>query len=695
MENADNQVTDSIGAGITGEPGGQTTPPQKKWLKRIKAEQKCHKDFRDRAKDVEDIFRRESDRELYVPLYWQVVNIEHVGVYSNQPVPDVRPRSNPQDPVMREIASLVQKGLAYCVDQPSFDDNMHRSVDDYLGMALGVIRAKVETIKTTTTIDVPTFEDVMVEQPPVDIGGGFTLPQPPTMETIQTGTEKKKEVTFGDQSIRWEYVPWSSFGYEPGNNWKHCDWIYFRHRMTMPEIIKRFGSPIAATKDSENKDPDSWKAKTYNIYEIWCKTDREVHFLAEGEAELLETIKDPLELLNFFPCPCPMMMNVPSDELIPQPDYDYIEAYDVEINRLQIRRMALLEQLKATGAFDSGLPELGQMMENEDGEFTGVASLMQRLAAAGGADNAIFFLPLKEKAGVLQQLTEQIQFVRSQVDEVLGISDIVRGVTAASETATAQEIKGRWVGVRLTRKRETVQYTVREMMRIMAQLLVSHITPENLERMTQMKISEQTISILNNDILMDFAVDIETDSTVAKDEFREMQTKQEMLNGVAQYSQSVLPMVAQNQLPSGVASAILRSALDPYAKYDRNLEDELTTLPQTMEQLKNLNTQLQEVQGQLQQAQGQAQQWESVAKQLQEQATAATAQVKQADAQKKGAETQSILAKIPDDHKQAADTQASTDLKDAQTIETIVRADKDDRTPVADPNKQQNGIWNQ
>ena len=497
-----NVATDSIGGGITGKgAGGEVTPKQKLWLKRIKAEQKVHKDFRDRAEKVEEVFRRDkTDEDLYVPLYWQVVNIEHAGVYSNQPVPDVRPRNDPQDPLMRSIAQIISRGLAYCVDQPSFDDNMHRAVDDYLAMGMGIPRVKVDSIIETNTIDVPIFEDQMVETPPVDIGGGMMMEQMPMMQSVQVGTEQQEEETTKDQSIRWEYVPWSCFGYEPCNNWKHADWEYFRHKMTRQETIDRWGEPVAATSsDSEgNSRNESLSKKTVDIYEIWDKKNRQVLFLAEGENDILEIIDDPLELIAFFPNPCPMMMNLPSDELIPQSDYDYIEPYDVEINRLQIRRMALLDQLRATGAYDIGLPELGDMFENEDGEYTGIANLMQRLAAAGGADSIIYHLPLSEKAGVIQQLTEQIQFVRSQVDEVLGISDIVRGVTAASETATAQEIKGRWVGVRLTRKRECVQFTVRSMMRITAQLLVSHITPENLERMTQMQITDQMIGILND-----------------------------------------------------------------------------------------------------------------------------------------------------------------------------------------------------
>lgn len=671
-ENVQNVATDSIGAGITGQQPSKASSDQNLWVNRIKKEQKVHKQFRDRAEIVDGIFRKDTnDSDLYIPLYWQVVNVEHSGVYSNQPVPDVRPRNDQQNPTMRQVAAIIQRGLGYCVDQPSFDETIHRSVDDYLAVALGVPRVKVESVIETETIEKPVMEQVVTMPDPMRPEMGAQ----PFVQDVQVGVEMEQIEVTGDQTIRWEYVSWSCFGWEPCNSWDHCDWIYFRHPMTMEEIKDRWGRTIAASKQEDRTRRDA-APETYDVYEIWDRKNRQAHFVAFGESDILETIEDPLELVDFYPVPKPMMMNLPSDELIPQPDYDYIEPYDVEINRLQIRRMGLMDQLRATGAYDSGLPELSDMFENEDGEFTPVANLVQRLSAAGGTDAAFFFLPLQEKAGVIQQLTEQIQFVRGQVDEVLGISDIVRGVTAASETATAQEIKGRWVGVRLTRKRETVQYTVKEMMRITAQLLASHITPENLQRMTQMQITEEMNTILNDDILMEFAIDIETDSTVAKDEMAEMKTKQDMLNGVAQYSQSVLPMVAQNQMPAGVASAILHSALAPYAKYDRNLEQELTTLPQTMGQLQQLNQQLQQMQGQLQQVQGQAQQWQAVATDLQNKATEAASQQKLADAQKKSAETQEIMVDIQDKTQQPAKTVAETDLTKAQTVESMARTDK-------------------
>jgi hypothetical protein len=629
--------------------GDDVSKSQKLWLSRISKEESTHKDWRDHCADVEEIFRVDGE-DIYVPLYWSVVGVEHVGVYSNQPVADVRPSNQSKNPLFISVARMVQRGLTKCIDHPSFDESMHRSVDDFLAMSLGVVRIKLDSIINTTRNIVPIFGTDAMGQP------------------VQVGSRPEDIEEIGEQTLRWEYVPWRRFGWEPCNNWKHCSWIYFRHRMTQLQIKKRFGKTVKASKDQNDRvTTNEWKAKTFDIYEVWDKDKKRVLFIAKGEEEPIEVMEDPLGLIEFWPIPQPMMTNLPSEELIPQPDYDYIRFYDSELNRLHERRASLTEQIKAAGAFDIGMPELSDMLELEDGEMKGVQNLMQRINAAGGVDGVMYFLPIAEKVEALRVVTEQIQIVKSQVDEMLGISDIVRGVTAASETATAQEIKGRWVGVRLTRKRETVIYTVKSMLRIMAQLLVSHITPQNLQRMTQMDISEEMMQVLKNDMMMEFSIDIETDSTVAKDEFKERETFQEMLNGVAQFAQSVLPMVQQNALPADVSSAVLSAALKPYAKYDRNLEEALSSLPQTQQQLQELNQQLQQTQQQLTESQQQAQQWQSAATLLQQQSTEAGSKQKTADAEKKKAETREIMQGLEDGKIQPLKTVAEIGNIEAQT----------------------------
>jgi regulator of replication initiation timing len=636
---------------------------QRVWAQRISREEKSHKNYRDRARKIEKIFRPPSDDDLFVPLLWSVVGVEHVGLFSNQPSPDVRPRNEEQNPTFRAVAKAIQRGLSYFIDHPSFDDAMHRSLDDYLAMGLGIPRVKVDSIINTTTSHAPIFSTVQTPSGP---------------QQVPVGQRPVEEKIVGDQTVRWEYVPYARFGWEPCNDWKHCNWIYFRHRMTQLQMKQRFGRTIVASKDQNNAsdrgDESSWKQKTFDIYEIWDKRKKEVIFFSKGENDLIEVTPDPLELVDFYPCPRPMMTNLPSEEIIPKPDYDYIESYDIELNRLQERRMSLTEQIKAAGAYDKGLSdELADMLELQDGQLLPIDSLMQRLQAAGGVDNAIWFLPIMDKIEALRVVNEQIITVKAQVDEILGISDIVRGVTSASETATAQEIKGRWVGVRLTRKRETVIYTVKSMLRIMAQLLSSHITPENLQRITQMPLTEEMLAIMQDDMMMDFSIDIETDSTVAKDEFREKETFQEMLNGVSQYAGTVLPMVQQNALPAGVASAILSAALKPYARYDRQLEEQMGQLPQTMGQLQQLNQQTQQLTQENQQLQaqvGQMQQYiqliEQQAKQAKAQKEAADALLKQAQAQKVKGETRELYGETKPAQLDLVETASKVDLNRAQ-----------------------------
>ena len=118
---------------------------QQRWLNRIKREQKAHEEYRKRAGEVEEIFRMNLDDAAFEPLYWSVVGVEHVGVYSNQPSPDVRPRNEKQNPSFVAVSQLISRGIEFCVDEKSFDDNFHRTVDDFLAMGLGVPRVKIDS----------------------------------------------------------------------------------------------------------------------------------------------------------------------------------------------------------------------------------------------------------------------------------------------------------------------------------------------------------------------------------------------------------------------------------------------------------------------------------------------------------------------------------------------------------------------
>lgn len=615
---------------------------QKVWLARIEAEERDHKEYREHVDTVMEVYNNDlgNSDTLFVPLLWTTTQIQNSGIYSNTPVVDVRPRNDENNPIFKTASDVLERGISFFVDDKAFSDSFHRVVDDYLVSGLGVVRVKVDSEIT----EIPSQLD-------------------------EYGEEGEPEEAIGNQSVRWEYVPWRRFGWEPGNNWHHTDWVYFRHRMTQAQIRKRFGKTVKASKDKTDKRSiNSANSRTFDVYEVWDKQAKKVLFIGKGESKPIEVSDDPLGLSGFFPMPPPLFTNLPSEELIPRPDYDYIVAYDVELNRLQQRRMGVLEQLRVSGAYDQGLPELGDILELEDGEMKPIQNLLARLKGQG-FDNAIFFLPLEEKIRTLDKLTEQIAFVMQQVERVLGIADIVQGSSNVNEGVGTQALKSRWAGVRLARKRNDVQYTLREMMRIMGQVLTSHFTDENLSRLTQVQINPEVFQLLRSDLMSDFAIDIETESTIAPDMDQERQNRAEMMQSLIGYAQSVLPAVQQGQLPADVSSGILRAAMKPYTQNDRSLDESLNSLQTSQQQLQQINTQLQQTQQQLQQSQQTATQWQQLAQQLQFQATEASSQQKQADAGKKQAETEKIRAGMRDELMQPAKTAGEIEKTKAEVFD--------------------------
>ena len=65
-----------------------------------------------------------------------------------------------------------------------------------------------------------------------------------------------------------------------------------------------------------------------------------------------------------------------------------------------------------------------------------------------------------------------------------GISDILRGSTNASETATAQQIKSQWGSMRLKRIQADVANFIRDLIRLQAEIIGEQFQPETLKSMT-------------------------------------------------------------------------------------------------------------------------------------------------------------------------------------------------------------------
>jgi len=129
----------------------------------------------------------------------------------------------------------------------------------------------------------------------------------------------------------------------------------------------------------------------------------------------------------------------------------------------------------------------------------------------------------------------------------MGISDIMRGATKASETATAQRIKGSMGVVRLQDQKSAAANFARDLMRLQAEIIATNFDAETLTAMTGEEVTPPVLAILRSDFARTCAIDIESDSTVEVDE----QTEQQSMAQTMQSIQAVM-MGAGAMLQTGV-----------------------------------------------------------------------------------------------------------------------------------------------
>lgn len=581
-----------------------------RWITRITKERKAHKKWRDQAEKAEAAYRDEArdasddtHKSNPFPIFWSTIQITHAAIFAKSPKPDVRKRYSDGAPSDDHIAQAVQRSLEFTLDTTGFSDHGHRSIDDFLVGGLG--NGKVE-MKTETAQE-PVINPVTA-QPIMDEAG-----KPVLQKVIKR------------QSLLFRHFHWSKFGWEPGKDWEACDWVRFEHDMTAAEVEEEFGVDLdagsAKPEGGLNPGPTNKYEQTVTVHEVWDRKTKRQLFICEQHPEPLQVNADPLGLDGFYPCPKPMMLNIKADELVPKPDYQFVQKQCENIQRLSQRIHNLTKNIKDVGFYDAQLQELAQLGSAADGTRIPIKNLAERLNAAGPGrmsfDAVVANQDNTAKSVVLTTLIQQRDIEKNALFEALGIADIVRGATVASETAAAQTIKSQWANVRIGPKVQAVSYFFRDVFRIMGEIISEHFEPEQINQMSGMELGPEEIGALKDDLTRSYAIDIEADSTMAQDDAEEKGQRLEMLATLTDYLAKLLPLVQGGQLPADFVKQQLLFAVRSF-KYGRQMEESIQAMPDNIAQLKGLQDQLMQTQQQLEQASMQGEQMQAELQKLQQ-----------------------------------------------------------------------------
>lgn len=558
------------------------------WLEEINDAKKREKDFREDGREIREIYSNVKKTPFNI-LYSNTETLLP-ALFSEVPRPLVKRRFKDEDPMGKVVAEAAQRLLEYLIDTDiddydKFDKSMSNATLDGLLPGRGVTSVKYES------------ED------------GW--------ETVCTDSRVWDRVLFG-YATKWSKVPW----------------IAYEEYLDREEARRLFGAKankLTFVEGEEQDNEDDYKKeenkdkgyrKTARIFQIWDKSDKKIKYISsQYKDDFLREDEDPLELTGFFNCPEPIQFVEKSSDRTPTALYTIYKNQARELNRIQDRLNRVIEAIKVRGAYNGALgEEIEQILKEEDNAL--VPTDKAAMLAEGGLDRNIWMLPLGELVGVAQQLMTARESAKRVIYEVTGISDIVRGQSAASETLGAQKIKESWGTMRIKRLQKEVQRYVLDTMRLMLDVAVNKFSEASWAKMTGLPYStteqrEQAqkivqiaqvnrmspqdpsiqqamqvlqmpnwgdvLEILKDNYSRSYRLDMETNSTIDVEATEDKQLVGDFMNAMGQFMNGISPLIDKGVMPFGAAKSMMLSIVKRY-RFGREVEDELNQMVEPQQQ---------------------------------------------------------------------------------------------------------------
>ena len=509
-----------------------------KWMERIRAAEKREDTWSSDAQHAEEAFSAdpgENDLPWFNILHSNVETIVP-AIYNSTPKPDYRPRHQNFEPkVLKEVADAYERATATQIDDNRLDGEVEMQAQDAFMAGRGIVRVRFDSDEDRTLI--------------VDEEGNPILDE--------NGMEQESVRLFNHQVI-YENVSWRDYREGPAKRWPGVPWVCFRHevseiereRLENPELV----SLQKIKRDTAEEDKDN------TIWEIWDKETKRVIFLVEDTEVVLDVIDDPLGLNGFFPMPAPVQPIMLSGKRTPVCPYSIYKKLAGELDTATKRINAIMKGLKVRGALAGAAEAVQRVAAADDNELVPVADL-ESLVAMGGLEKAVMWWPIDTAIQVLGQLYIQREQCKQAIYEITGISDIVRGQGAASETATAQQIKTQWGSLRVKKMQRLVERQVRDLFVLTAEIISRHFPLDEIQRASGMKLSPEAAQIITRP-LDHYRIDVESDSTVRADLAQNRQEMAEYLQGTSAYFSTMAPFIAE-------APEIAGPVIEMYAAFAR------------------------------------------------------------------------------------------------------------------------------
>jgi len=537
-----------------------------KWWKEICAvkDSKYQRVFERQGEKITKAYRnadamdeKKSEDSIAQSMYnvlWSNVQVQKPLLYARMPKVVVERRFSDSDPIGRLACEIAERATSFVLQsqQDRFNYALKSAVEDRLLPGRGQVWIRYKA-------DFEAAKDEMGEVPGLEEGEEIGVEQ-----IVKPNSEM----------VYIDYVFWGDYFHSLERNPFEQRWRSKRHFMTRSQLVERFGAlgkkvQLSSDKRKKRNEADDEILAQAEVWEIEDKEGKLKIWLSDGYKDsVLDVQQDELHLSDFYSSPNPLVATTTTDTVYPTPDFKIYERLAKEADSIAKQISEIVDCVRVVGVHASQYGDtIKSMLDLENGQ-TAPSDLWMQLAEKGGLKGVIDWFPFERCVEALPPLQARFQELLQLIDLITGIPDFARGITDSQETAEAQQRKAHWIAIKQTEKSADVQRFCREIISKVAEIIFEPglFADETIALMCgaqQLPPEKQAnygaaLSLLRDDRLRTFRVDIETDSTIAIDEAETAGRWMEFMQAMATLSSNVQ---AVSQFRPEMLSPMLQAAL--------------------------------------------------------------------------------------------------------------------------------------
>lgn len=377
--------------------------------------------------------------------------------------------------------------------------------------------------------------------------------------------EKSEVVDVENEKICLEHILYRNFYPDPGiRRWNRCRRMAFECHYSEREFKDIFGAAAfnALPKPDPSKgsgEESAPKRQSIVVYEYWDEYDKVTKYLAKDGEDFLtpKGMPEPkgedsygneerngiYDLDGFFPTVSPLMMNMPTDEFWPIPEYAQLVEIIEDIHTIFSRMILLTRAIRIRLLYDKNVEGLGvAIKEATEGEAFGVPNLMQALQKAGGnLDAVVQYVNVEKPINSLNELYKALEQRLNVLYKLTGTSDLLQGLITdpTQRTFGERQMTEKYALNQLAEPQRKMAEFVRGSYQLMTEMALKNFKDDSIDKYVMPETLPNDLKkywpaareLLKTD-LSRFRIELETDSTIALNEEYDKKMRIELVNAL-------------------------------------------------------------------------------------------------------------------------------------------------------------------